>query len=187
MQKIVLLLFGMVLYSGIAAQVENTTAARYTKILPADSLLKITPTVKAQLTTLLNQQKQQPAKYNTLRLVVTAADSNKINPPSRWLAAKQQQHLYQVNLAALVSKYIGETEKNLDRVFSQAEQKNCVLIFNEADALFAQRSNDAGSTNSISYFLQKSGSYKGTVIITCNGNDCTTKLVKQHFITVAGL
>ena len=187
MQKITLLLIGFIFYSGIAAQVENTTAARYTKILPADSLLKITPTVKAQLTTLLNQQKQQPVKYNALRLVLTGADSNKINTTSHWLAAKQQQNLYQVNLAALVSKYIGEAEKNLDRVFSQAEIKNSVLIFNDADALFAQRSNDAGSNNNLSYFLQKTGSYKGTVIITCNGNDCTTKLVKQHFITIAGL
>ena len=74
--------------------------------------------------------------------------------------------LYQIDLAAVVSKYIGETEKNLDRIFNAAESANAILFFDEADALFGKRSevrdsHDRYANIEISYLLQKMDQYEG--------------------------
>jgi len=81
--------------------------------------------------------------------------------------------LYRVDLARVVSKYIGETEKNLDRVFSAAAQWNVVLLFDEADALFGKRSevqdaHDRYANIEISYLLQRIEQYDGVAILTTN-------------------
>jgi SpoVK/Ycf46/Vps4 family AAA+-type ATPase len=81
--------------------------------------------------------------------------------------------LYRIDLASVVSKYIGETEKNLDRVFSAAEGANAVLLFDEADALFGQRSevtdaHDRYANVEIAYLLQRIESYDGVAILTTN-------------------
>jgi hypothetical protein len=89
------------------------------------------------------------------------------------LANELQQDLYRVDLAAVVSKYIGETEKNLQRVFSAAEQGGVVLLFDEADALFGKRSevkdsHDRFANLEVSYLLQRMESYRGLAILTTN-------------------
>jgi hypothetical protein len=81
--------------------------------------------------------------------------------------------LYRVNLAGVVSKYIGETEKNLDRIFAAAEQANSVLLFDEADALFGKRSevkdaHDRYANIEISYLLQRMEAYAGIAILSTN-------------------
>jgi SpoVK/Ycf46/Vps4 family AAA+-type ATPase len=81
--------------------------------------------------------------------------------------------LYQVDLATVVSKYIGETEKNLDRIFSAAENSNAILFFDEADALFGKRSevsdsNDRHANIEISYLLQRMEQYDGIAILATN-------------------
>ena len=81
--------------------------------------------------------------------------------------------LYRIDLASVVSKYIGETEKNLDRVFSAAEGANAVLLFDEADALFGQRSevtdaHDRYANVEIAYLLQRIEAYDGVAILTTN-------------------
>ncbi len=81
--------------------------------------------------------------------------------------------LYQVDLAKVVSKYIGETEKNLDQVFEAAEKSNAVLVFNEADALFGKRtevkdSHDRHANVEVAYLLQRMEMYSGLVILTTN-------------------
>ena len=81
--------------------------------------------------------------------------------------------LYQVNLSNIVDKYIGETEKNLEKVFSFAEKTNVVLFFDEADSLFGKRSEvkdskDKYANNEISYLLQRMESYSGIVIMATN-------------------
>lgn len=163
-----------------------TTAARDINIVPADSLLKINPAVKNQLSKLLVNQKP-----GGLRLLLTGTDSA-VNIIGRWLAAKQQQHLYHVHTAALVSKYIGETEKNIDRVCSSAEAKNCVLLFDEADALLGKRSTttepaDKYSNAATAYLLERLNHYKGSILITCKSNACIVTLTTQQYITVNGL
>ncbi len=81
--------------------------------------------------------------------------------------------LYRIDLSMVVSKYIGETEKNLANVFDQAEKKEWILFFDEADALFGKRtqtsnSNDRHANQEISYLLQRVEDYPGVVILATN-------------------
>ena len=81
--------------------------------------------------------------------------------------------MYRVDLATVVSKYIGETEKNLDRIFSAAEGSNAILFFDEADALFGKRSgvsdaHDRYANIEVAYLLQKMEGYAGAVILATN-------------------
>lgn len=81
--------------------------------------------------------------------------------------------LYKVDLSTLVSKYIGETEKNLDRIFTEAATSNAILFFDEADAIFGKRSevkdsHDRYANIEISYLLQRMEAYDGVVILATN-------------------
>lgn len=81
--------------------------------------------------------------------------------------------VYRIDLSMVVSKYIGETEKNLANVFDQAENKNWLLFFDEADALFGKRtqtssSNDRYANQEISYLLQRIEDFPGVVILCTN-------------------
>jgi hypothetical protein len=81
--------------------------------------------------------------------------------------------LYKIDLSTVVSKYIGETEKNLSRIFDEAEQSNAILFFDEADALFGKRSevkdaHDRYANIEINYLLQKMEEYEGIVIMASN-------------------
>src|SRR5204862_2106785 len=83
--------------------------------------------------------------------------------------------LYRIDLAGVVSKYIGETEKNLRRIFDAAEQSGAILCFEEADALFGMRpefkdkdSHDRYASIEVSYLLQRMEDYRGLAILTTN-------------------
>jgi hypothetical protein len=81
--------------------------------------------------------------------------------------------LYRVDLSQVVSKYIGETEKNLRRIFDAAEEGGAVLLFDEADALFGKRSDvkdshDRYANLEVSYLLQRMEAYRGLAILTTN-------------------
>jgi hypothetical protein len=89
------------------------------------------------------------------------------------LAGELKLDLYRVDLSAAVSKYIGETEKNLRRIFDAAESGGVVLLFDEADALFGKRSevkdsHDRHANIEVSYLLQRMESYRGLAILTTN-------------------
>lgn len=89
------------------------------------------------------------------------------------IAAALQLDLYRIDLASTVSKYIGETEKNLRRIFDAAEQSSAILLFDEADALFGKRSDvrdshDRYANLEVSYLLQRIESYRGVAILTTN-------------------
>ena len=81
--------------------------------------------------------------------------------------------LYKIDLSAVVSKYIGETEKNLERIFSEAQSSNAILFFDEADAIFGKRSevkdaHDRYANIEISYLLQRMEAYDGVTILATN-------------------
>ncbi len=81
--------------------------------------------------------------------------------------------VYRIDLSLVVSKYVGETEKNLEKVFQQAEYKNWILFFDEADALFGQRTkisdaHDRFANQEVSYLLQRVEDYPGVVILASN-------------------
>jgi hypothetical protein len=89
------------------------------------------------------------------------------------LANELHLDLYRIDLAAAVSKYIGETEKNLKRVFEAAEDSGAILLFDEADALFGKRSevkdsHDRYANIEVSYLLQRMEAYRGLAILTSN-------------------
>jgi len=89
------------------------------------------------------------------------------------LANELDLDLYHVDLSQVVSKYIGETEKNLQRVFDGAERGGAILLFDEADALFGKRSDvkdshDRYANVEISYLLQRMEAYRGLAILTTN-------------------
>jgi len=89
------------------------------------------------------------------------------------LASDLYLDLYRIDLASVVSKYIGDTEKNLRRVFDAAEDSGAILLFDEADALFGKRSevrdsHDRYANIEVSYLLQRMEAYRGLAILTTN-------------------
>jgi len=89
------------------------------------------------------------------------------------LANELRLDLYRIDLSQVVSKYIGETEKNLRRVFDAAEEGGTILLFDEADALFGKRSevkdsHDRYANIEVSYLLQRMEAYRGLAILTTN-------------------
>jgi hypothetical protein len=89
------------------------------------------------------------------------------------LARELRLDLYRIDLSAVVSKYIGETEKNLRRLFDAADEGGAILLFDEADALFGKRSevkdsHDRYANIEISYLLQRMEAYRGVAILTTN-------------------
>jgi AAA+ superfamily predicted ATPase len=89
------------------------------------------------------------------------------------LANELHLDLYRIDLAGAVSKYIGETEKNLRRIFDAAEDSGAILLFDEADALFGKRSDvkdshDRYANIEVSYLLQRMEAYRGLAILTTN-------------------
>jgi ATPase family associated with various cellular activities (AAA) len=89
------------------------------------------------------------------------------------LANELRLDLYRIDLSAVVSKYIGETEKNLRRVFDAAEQGAAILFFDEADALFGKRSevrdsHDRYANIEVSYLLQRMEAYRGLAVLATN-------------------
>jgi SpoVK/Ycf46/Vps4 family AAA+-type ATPase len=89
------------------------------------------------------------------------------------IANDLQLHLYRIDLSAVVSKYIGETEKNLRRLFEAAEDGGAILFFDEADALFGKRSevkdsHDRYANIEINYLLQRIEMYRGLAILATN-------------------
>jgi SpoVK/Ycf46/Vps4 family AAA+-type ATPase len=89
------------------------------------------------------------------------------------LGRQYDKDVYRIDLSQVVSKYIGETEKNLEGVFRRAESKNWILFFDEADALFGKRTNvqsahDKYANQEVSYLLQRVEDYPGLLILASN-------------------
>ena len=99
--------------------------------------------------------------------------------------------LYKIDLSGVVSKYIGETEKNLDCIFKAAESANAILFFDEADALFGKRSevhdsHDRYANIEISYLLQKMEEYEGVSILASNRRqDLDEAFIRRLAFTVS--
>ena len=108
-----------------------------------------------------------------VRALFTGASGTGKTLTARILAAELGIDLYRVDLAAVVNKYIGETEKNLHRVLSTAEELDVILLLDEGDALLSSRTevrsaNDRYANLETNYLLQRLENYQGIVIITTN-------------------
>lgn len=105
------------------------------------------------------------------------------------LGKKNQMDVYRVDLSMIVSKYIGETEKNLAKVFDMAENCNWILFFDEADALFGKRtstntSNDRHANQEVAYLLQRIEDFPGTIILATNLRSNIDEAFSRRFQSV---
>lgn len=105
------------------------------------------------------------------------------------LAQELHLELYRIDLSQVVSKFIGETEKNLGQVFDAAEESGAILLFDEADALFGKRSevkdsHDRYANIEVSYLLQRMETYRGLAILTTNQKEAvdTAFLRRLRFV-----
>ncbi len=189
--KLSLLLIMPLLLSGCTSG-KKITYEQFIKVSPTDSLLAVPVSVKNQLNNFISQQNQVWDHAGGSHFLLTNADKKLSDNTSRWLAAQMQKDIYRIDLSALVSKYIGETEKNLDKVFSTAENKNWILFFDEADALFGKRTDvkdahDRYASEEIAYLLQRIERFKGIVLLPCILENCLLREEQKKFIQIAGL
>jgi AAA+ superfamily predicted ATPase len=146
-------------------------------VLPIDQTLKIKQ--------IINQQKQRHrvlTEWNFHGKLSRGKGTNVLfaGPPgtgktmaAEAIAGELGLDLYRIDLSQIISKYIGETEKNLRRLFHEAEHSNAVLLFDEADALFGKRSevkdsHDRHANTEVAYLLQKMEEYDGMSILATN-------------------
>ena len=100
-----------------------------------------------------------------------------------------EKEVYRVDLSQTVSKYIGETEKNLSKLFDKAENKNWILFFDEADALFGKRTevrdaHDKYANQEVAYLLQRIEAYNGLVILASNQRTNIDEAFTRRFQSV---
>jgi hypothetical protein len=129
---------------------------RYREVLPAS----VGPPLAVQLTA-------------GVRALFTGPSGTGKTLAARLLAAALQMDLYRLDLAAIVNKYIGETEKSLNQVFTLAEELDVILLLDEGDSLMTQRTavqtaNDRYANLETNYLLQRLESYEGILITTTN-------------------
>jgi SpoVK/Ycf46/Vps4 family AAA+-type ATPase len=116
--------------------------------------------------------KSSKTPSGTIALFAGPAGSGK-SMAAKALATEIGLDIYRIDLGAVVNKYIGETEKNLARVLETAETKDVILLFDEADALFGQRTevrdaHDRYANIDANYLLQRIEQYSGLVILATN-------------------
>jgi SpoVK/Ycf46/Vps4 family AAA+-type ATPase len=103
------------------------------------------------------------------------------------LARRLGLDIYEIDLSQVVSKWLGETEKNLSDVFDAAEPGHVVLLFNEADSLFGKRTSDVKSSNDryanleTNYLLQRLERFNGLAILTTNLTSAIDQAFKRRF------
>jgi SpoVK/Ycf46/Vps4 family AAA+-type ATPase len=107
--------------------------------------------------------------------ILLSGDRSKSTPVAEAIAHEAGGKLLHVDLSAVVSKYIGETEKNLSRIFVEAESSQAILFFDEADALFGKRSDvkdshDRYANTEVAYLLQRLESFPGLVLFAASSN-----------------
>lgn len=157
---------------------------------PAENLLKVIPEIlnwgNIHKKPVLNKSIENKTRAGYTALFYGFAKKDK-TITAQSIAAKLKTKLYSINLAAVISKYIGETEKNLSKLFDQAEEKNWILFFDEADALFGKRttirdSHDRFSEQGINNLWQMIEKYKGLIIISTkqkqNIDDAFTRRIR---------
>ena len=105
------------------------------------------------------------------------------------LGKSSGKDVYRIDLSLVISKYIGETEKNLSKIFNQAENKNWILFFDEADALFGKRTkvadaHDRYANQEVSYLLQRIEDHDGIVILASNQKENMDDAFTRRFESI---
>jgi len=189
MRHLVLLIPFLSLHGLIYAQQDSLkTGVNLIAVSGKDSLKPINESLKKQLTGL---QKQEAFQKKNLRLLLNLKNPTDGLLSCRWLAAGQKKDILHVNLSVYISKYIGETEKNLEQLFSIATKSNLMLFFDEADALFGKRTDTIEADhqtreNIITLLIKKMEVYKGPVVLSCKADGCPNLPVRLNFTRISG-
>jgi SpoVK/Ycf46/Vps4 family AAA+-type ATPase len=151
--------------------------------------LVISPVVRRQLTGVVSAVKTIAPSSGATTVLLTGASADS-TAAAQAVAHETGRDLYRIDLSGVISKYIGETEKNLDRLFDAADSKHWILFFDEADALFGKRSevkdsHDRYANAEVAYLLQKLEPYAGPVIFaTQTPVDPPPKGLFRHIVTL---
>jgi SpoVK/Ycf46/Vps4 family AAA+-type ATPase len=175
------------LYSGCHAQSNHNLSKMARKIIPRYTWCDIVlpPDKLQQLKEMCNYVKYRHVVYSDwgfdrkislgkgLNILFSGPSGTGKTMASEIIANELNLDFYKIDLSCVVSKYIGETEKNLSAIFKEAETANAVLFFDEADALFGKRSevkdaHDRYANIEINYLLQKMEEHEGIVILATN-------------------
>jgi ATP-dependent 26S proteasome regulatory subunit len=139
--------------------------------------LVVSSTIRQQLINVVGTVKAiAPTAGATTMLLNGASTDNAA--AAQAVANDTGRELYRIDLSAVVSKYIGETEKNLDAIFNSADSKQWILFFDEADSLFGKRSevkdsHDRYANAEVAYLLQRLEKFHGLAIFATNTADST--------------
>lgn len=123
---------------------------------------------------------------SSLRLLLNGANGDVNQNVALILSSLYKKEIYRIDLSQATSKYIGETEKNLEIIFKTAQQNDWILFFDEADALFGKRTqvsdaHDKYANQGVSYLLQRIESYTGILLIKCLSPECLQLSSRYHF------
>jgi SpoVK/Ycf46/Vps4 family AAA+-type ATPase len=136
-----------------------------------DSALSQTQQSTLKEIILARREKRRSKQAAGIGVLLVGAQEKQQTAAAQMLARELGRDLYRVDLSKIVSKYIGETEKNLRQVFAAAQVSDSILFFDEADALFGKRSevkdsHDRYANIEINYLLQQIEKYDGIVILS---------------------
>jgi len=153
-----------------------------------DPLMEITTWLHHSSTIMKDWKLDQKLKPGYRALFYGAPGTGKTLTASL-LGKTSNRDVYRIDLSLLVSKYIGETEKNLNKLFDMAEDKNWILFFDEADALFGKRTSvkdahDRYANQEVSYLLQRMEEFSGVVIFSSNLKDNIDEAFTRRFQSV---
>ena len=147
-----------------------------TKMVPFKDSLSISKERQSSLSSTLNTA----VKEKTNILILSQSFKDTKDQQVSLIAGMRRREAYKVNLSAVVSKYIGETEKNLELLFAQAAQKQWILFFDEADKLFS----NSREPESISTTIQKLSTEKNVMSIFWCEEDCLTWLGMRRYVII---
>jgi len=135
---------------------------------------------------IIAEMKSEAGKHGGFEVLFTGANVLEKTAAVAKIAHSLELDLYRIDLGTTVSKYIGETEKNLRRVFDDAPQANAILFLDEADALFGKRtevkdSHDRFANLETTYLLQRLEEFPGLAILVTNQHHCFDDAFLAHF------
>ena len=185
-----IVLFQQFLKGIFSKKVSTTSLGNIIKASSLSSSSTISEEVVKKLLVLTNNAGSSLVKNRMpLKLLLNHTDDGVNKNMPLYLSSLYKKDIYRIDLSQLNSKYIGETEKNLKEIFKTAEEKNWILFFDEADALFGKRTevkdaHDKHANQEVNYLLQLSESYNGTLLIKCLSPECLLISSRYHFKTL---
>jgi SpoVK/Ycf46/Vps4 family AAA+-type ATPase len=170
---------GIILFSSlfsvaaIPGQAQEISAREFMTRIPVienPEDLYLDPSIIKQLETFFPHQSR--SRKNLQKVIFAGVSKSLKIQATQWIAVRTRQNAFRVIPSRVVSEYAGETEKNLELVFDEAENEDAILYFDEADVLFGNKNeNDENAKSNreklVTYFLEKSDRYGTTIILSC--------------------